>query len=113
MEIPGADIIASTSVIDCRQGCVSVFVFVALIFALVGFAQMTQWALDKRKNYCAEFKDYPRGRKSIIPFILWSLAAAPSAAHSDLMSASTNQWCCFDAVTGDTWLRCRRDLQWS
>ena len=48
---------------------------VALIFAIVGFGQMTQWALGKHKAYRAEFKDYPRGRKAIIPFIIWSLAA--------------------------------------
>jgi very-long-chain enoyl-CoA reductase len=42
----------------------------ALIFACVGLAQMSLWALGKHKNYKQEFKDYPRGRKAIIPFIL-------------------------------------------
>jgi len=42
----------------------------ALIFAVVGLAQMTLWALGKHKNYKQEFKDYPRGRKAIVPFII-------------------------------------------
>jgi len=46
------------------------YVFTALLFALVGFAQMTQWALGKHKAYRTEFKDYPRGRKAIVPFII-------------------------------------------
>lgn len=40
------------------------------VFALLGAAQMTQWAIKKHKNYRREFKDYPRGRKAIIPFII-------------------------------------------
>jgi very-long-chain enoyl-CoA reductase len=42
----------------------------ALLFACVGFGQMALWALGKHKNYKQEFKDYPRGRKAIIPFLL-------------------------------------------
>jgi very-long-chain enoyl-CoA reductase len=40
------------------------------LFALVGLAQMTQWALGKHKAYRTDFKDYPRQRKAIIPFII-------------------------------------------
>jgi len=40
------------------------------LFALLGTAQMTQWAIKKHKNYRREFKDYPQGRKAIIPFIV-------------------------------------------
>ncbi|KAL5017443.1 hypothetical protein ScPMuIL_007032 [Solemya velum] len=40
------------------------------LFTSAGFFQMTIWALGKHKNYRHEFKDYPRGRKSIIPFII-------------------------------------------
>jgi len=62
------------SVCGCCCSCYgyseAVCVCVALIFAFVGFAQMTQWALGKHKNYRAEFKDYPRGRKAIIPFMI-------------------------------------------
>lgn len=42
----------------------------ALIFTTVGFYQMSVWALGKHRNYKKEFKDYPRGRKSIVPFLL-------------------------------------------
>jgi len=42
----------------------------ALLFALAGFYQMAMWALGKHRNYVKEFKDYPRGRKAIIPFVL-------------------------------------------
>lgn len=31
---------------------------------------MTMWALDKHRKYRKEFKDYPRNRKAIFPFIL-------------------------------------------
>ena len=44
--------------------------FVGVLFALVGFAQMTQWAFGKHRNYKREFANYPRQRKAIIPFIL-------------------------------------------
>lgn len=42
----------------------------ALLFTTAGFAQMAIWALGKHRNYRREFKDYPRGRKSIVPFII-------------------------------------------
>ncbi|KAG8228315.1 hypothetical protein J437_LFUL007033 [Ladona fulva] len=40
------------------------------IFALAGMYQMTVWALGKHRAYKKEFSNYPRSRKSIIPFIL-------------------------------------------
>ena len=46
------------------------FIFSAAIFTAVGFYQMAVWALGKHRNYKKEFKDYPRGRKSIVPFLL-------------------------------------------
>jgi very-long-chain enoyl-CoA reductase len=42
----------------------------AFLFALAGGYQMTVWALGKHRNYKKEFKDYPKRRKAIIPFIL-------------------------------------------
>lgn len=42
----------------------------ALMFTGAGFFQMTIWALGKHRNYKKEFPDYPKGRKSIIPFII-------------------------------------------
>lgn len=42
----------------------------ALLFALAGLYQMTMWALAKHRNYKKEFKDYPKKRKAICPFIL-------------------------------------------
>lgn len=42
----------------------------ALIFTGAGFFQMTIWALGKHRNYKKEFSNYPKGRKSIIPFII-------------------------------------------
>lgn len=42
----------------------------ALLFAAAGMYQMTMWALGKHKQYKAEFKDYPKNRKAIIPFLL-------------------------------------------
>ena len=44
--------------------------YIALLFALAGFYQMTVWAQGKHRRYCKEFKDYPRGRKAIVPFII-------------------------------------------
>lgn len=42
----------------------------ALLFALVGALQMTQWGIGKHRNYLREFGDkYPRSRRIIIPFI--------------------------------------------
>jgi len=42
----------------------------AYLFAAAGMYQMTMWALGKHRNYKKEFKDYPKNRKAIIPFIL-------------------------------------------
>lgn len=46
------------------------FSFAALLFAAAGMYQMTLWAIGKHKQYKAEFKDYPKNRKAIIPFLL-------------------------------------------
>ncbi|KAG8436752.1 hypothetical protein GDO86_007730 [Hymenochirus boettgeri] len=40
------------------------------LFTLIGFIQMTIWAKEKHYRYVKEFKDYPRLRMSIIPFLL-------------------------------------------
>ncbi|KAM4721206.1 very-long-chain enoyl-CoA reductase-like [Rhinophrynus dorsalis] len=40
------------------------------VFTLIGFVQMTIWAKEKHHRYVKEFKDYPRLRMSIIPFLL-------------------------------------------
>lgn len=40
------------------------------LFAFAGFYQMTVWALGKHRAYKKDFKDYPRDRKAIIPFVL-------------------------------------------
>lgn len=42
----------------------------ALLFTIAGGGQMLIWALGKHRNYRREFPNYPRGRKSIIPFII-------------------------------------------
>lgn len=42
----------------------------ALLFTLAGGGQMVIWALGKHRNYKKEFSTYPRGRKSIIPFVI-------------------------------------------
>ncbi|CAG8499262.1 1169_t:CDS:2 [Acaulospora morrowiae] len=42
----------------------------AVLFISVGFYQMYLWAIKKHKNYYKEFKDYPKNRKAIIPFLL-------------------------------------------
>ncbi|PWN96871.1 hypothetical protein FA09DRAFT_320397 [Tilletiopsis washingtonensis] len=39
------------------------------LFAAVSTGQMAIWALGKHKKYRKEFKDYPRGRKAMFPFI--------------------------------------------
>lgn len=45
--------------------------FLASIFTVVAAGQMAIWAIKKHKNYKKEFgKEYPRGRKAMIPFIL-------------------------------------------
>uniref|UniRef100_A0A8D0GAG5 Steroid 5-alpha reductase C-terminal domain-containing protein n=1 Tax=Sphenodon punctatus TaxID=8508 RepID=A0A8D0GAG5_SPHPU len=40
------------------------------LFTLLCFIQMTIWAKDKHCTYIREFKDYPRFRMPIIPFLL-------------------------------------------
>ena len=40
------------------------------LFLLFSFYQMAVWALKKHKRYKEEFKDYPKGRKAIVPFVL-------------------------------------------
>lgn len=42
----------------------------ALLFTMAGTYQMTMWAMGKHRNYKREFTQYPRGRKSIIPFLI-------------------------------------------
>lgn len=42
----------------------------ALLFTAAGGGQMIIWALGKHRNYRKEFPSYPRGRKSIIPFVI-------------------------------------------
>lgn len=42
----------------------------ALAFTVAGGGQMIIWALGKHRNYRKEFSNYPRGRKSIIPFVI-------------------------------------------
>ncbi|CAO1443084.1 unnamed protein product [Diamesa tonsa] len=44
--------------------------FAAYLFAAAGMFQMTLWAIAKHKNYKKEFKDYPKQRKAIIPFLI-------------------------------------------
>ncbi|MGH0175372.1 UNVERIFIED_CONTAM: hypothetical protein FKN15_008849, partial [Acipenser sinensis] len=39
-------------------------------FTLVGFIQMMIWAKGKHRSYLKEFRDYPRLRSPILPFML-------------------------------------------
>nr|ACO10552.1 Synaptic glycoprotein SC2 [Caligus rogercresseyi] len=39
------------------------------LFACLGLYQMSVWALGKHRNYKKEFSAYPKGRKSVIPFL--------------------------------------------
>ncbi|CAO3620743.1 unnamed protein product [Mucor fragilis] len=41
----------------------------AFLFNIVATGQMYVWAVKKHKNYKKEFKDYPRNRTSMFPFI--------------------------------------------
>ncbi|KAI9250425.1 3-oxo-5-alpha-steroid 4-dehydrogenase-domain-containing protein [Phascolomyces articulosus] len=41
----------------------------AWLFNIVATGQMYVWAVKKHKNYKKEFKDYPRNRKAMFPFI--------------------------------------------
>lgn len=40
------------------------------LFCLAGSYQMLQWAQGKHRNYLKEFKEYPRSRAAMIPFLL-------------------------------------------
>jgi len=43
----------------------------AYLFTLVGFAQMTQWALQKHVGYIRSDPTYKKlGRKAIVPFVI-------------------------------------------
>uniref|UniRef100_A0A0N4Z084 very-long-chain enoyl-CoA reductase n=1 Tax=Parastrongyloides trichosuri TaxID=131310 RepID=A0A0N4Z084_PARTI len=42
----------------------------SFLFTTAGFIQMTIWALQKHRNYRKEFADYPRDRKSIVPYLI-------------------------------------------
>ena len=42
----------------------------SLIFATLGFMQMSVWALGKHRNYKKEFPTYPKGRKAIVPLFI-------------------------------------------
>lgn len=39
-------------------------------FTAVGAVQMWFWSVKRHRRYKKEFKDYPRGRKILIPFVL-------------------------------------------
>jgi len=41
-----------------------------IIFMACGFCQMAVWAKQKHRRYKSEFKNYPRRRSAIIPFLL-------------------------------------------
>lgn len=40
------------------------------LFAAVSFGQMLVWALKKHARYLKEFPNYPKNRKSMIPFVI-------------------------------------------
>jgi len=42
----------------------------AWVFALASSGQMVLWALKKHQRYRKDFKDYPRIRKAMIPFVI-------------------------------------------
>jgi very-long-chain enoyl-CoA reductase len=42
----------------------------AYLFWGLGTSIMARWALKKHAKYKREFKDYPKNRKAIFPFIL-------------------------------------------
>ena len=42
----------------------------ALLFMVAGFYQMAVWGIGKHRRYLKEFKDYPRSRKAIVPFLI-------------------------------------------
>uniref|UniRef100_A0A6T5U6C0 3-oxo-5-alpha-steroid 4-dehydrogenase C-terminal domain-containing protein n=1 Tax=Lankesteria abbotti TaxID=340204 RepID=A0A6T5U6C0_9APIC len=46
------------------------FTLSSWIFLVVAFVQMSIWALKRHHAYQKEFKDYPRKRRAIVPFVL-------------------------------------------
>ncbi|KAL6075658.1 very-long-chain enoyl-CoA reductase [Balamuthia mandrillaris] len=42
----------------------------AVFFTLVGAGQMWVWAVGKHKAYLREFRDYPRNRRILVPFVI-------------------------------------------
>ncbi|CAG8558456.1 9210_t:CDS:2 [Paraglomus occultum] len=42
----------------------------AIIFLVFAIGQMHIWAVKKHKKYRSEFKDYPKNRKALIPFVV-------------------------------------------
>ena len=42
----------------------------SFIFTGFSFYQMAQWALKKHRRYKKDFKDYPKNRTAIVPFVL-------------------------------------------
>nr|CAG8486635.1 7522_t:CDS:2 [Entrophospora candida] len=44
--------------------------FAAYLFTFIGFIQMYFWAIKKHKSCHIEFRNYPKNRKAMIPFIL-------------------------------------------
>lgn len=44
--------------------------FTSYLFLLFSFYQMTVWALQKHARYRKDFKDYPKNRKAIVPFVI-------------------------------------------
>eukprot|EP00297_Palpitomonas_bilix_P012867 CAMPEP_0113903604 /NCGR_PEP_ID=MMETSP0780_2-20120614/22651_1 /TAXON_ID=652834 /ORGANISM="Palpitomonas bilix" /LENGTH=293 /DNA_ID=CAMNT_0000896845 /DNA_START=38 /DNA_END=919 /DNA_ORIENTATION=- /assembly_acc=CAM_ASM_000599 len=43
--------------------------FAGYLFMIIGGGQMVIWATGKHRNYKKEFRDYPKNRKRIFPFI--------------------------------------------
>jgi hypothetical protein len=43
--------------------------YLAFLFNIVATGQMYVWAVKKHKAYKKEFKDYPRNRTAMFPFI--------------------------------------------
>ncbi len=41
----------------------------ATLFAVAGSLIMGQWAKERHEKYCKEFKDYPQGRRAVVPFL--------------------------------------------
>lgn len=43
--------------------------FIAFLFNIVATGQMYIWAVKKHKSYKKDFKEYPRNRSAMFPFI--------------------------------------------